>query len=38
LGARYLWIDYKVNKVDGERVDGFRFDGNHFGVHVDFML
>jgi hypothetical protein len=38
LGARYMWIDYKVDKVDGERVDGFRFDGNHFGIHADFMF
>lgn len=39
LGVRYLWIDYKVEKVDDRRVPGgFEFDGNHVGVHVDFMF
>ena len=39
LGARYLWIDYKVEKVDDRRVPGgFEFDGNHVGIHVDFMF
>ena len=39
LGARYLWIDYQVEKVDDRRVPGcFEFDGNHVGIHVDFMF
>jgi hypothetical protein len=39
IGLRHLWIDYKVEKVDGRRVPGgFEFDGNHVGVHVDYMF
>jgi hypothetical protein len=39
VGLRYLWIDYKVEKVDGRNVSGgFEFDGNHVGVHVDYMF
>jgi hypothetical protein len=35
---RYMWIDYEVDKVDGTRVSGADIDGNHFGVHMDFMF
>jgi len=39
VGLRYLWIDYKVEKVDNKNVSGgFEFDGNHVGVHVDYMF
>ncbi|MGD2074805.1 MAG: hypothetical protein PVG38_07790 [Gammaproteobacteria bacterium] len=38
VGMRYMWIDYEVDKVDGTRVSGADIDGNHFGVHMDFMF
>jgi hypothetical protein len=38
VGARYMWIDYQVDKVNGTRVSGGEVDGNHVGVHVDFMF
>ena len=38
LGARYLWIDYEVDKVNSMRASGVEIDGNHVGVHIDYMF
>jgi len=38
VGMRYLWIDYRVDKVDGTPGSGGDVDGNHVGVHVDFLF
>jgi len=38
LGIRYMWIDYEVNEVDGIRRSGFEFDGNHAGIHANYMF
>jgi len=35
---RDLWIDYEVDKVDNVPASGAEVDGNHVGVHVDFMF
>ncbi len=38
LGVRYLWINYEVDEIDGSPASGDNVDGNHVGVHVDFMF
>ena len=38
LGVRYLWIDYEVDKVSNIRTPGTDVDGNHIGIHVDYMF
>jgi hypothetical protein len=38
LGMRYLWINYDIGKVNGTPASGGNVDGNHVGVHVDFMF
>jgi len=38
LGVRYLWIDYEVDKVSNIRTPGNDVDGNHIGIHVDYMF
>jgi len=38
LGIRYLWIDYEVEKVSNVHVSGVEVDGNHVGVHINYMF
>ena len=38
VGVRYLWIDYKIDKINGTPASGENIDGSHFGVHADFMF
>ena len=38
VGVRYLWIDYEVDKVNSIRTSGVEIDGNHVGVHVNYMF
>ena len=38
LGVRYLWIDYEVDKVSNILTPGTGVDGNHIGIHVDYMF
>ena len=38
LGVRYLWIDYEVDKVSNIRRPGIDVDGNHIGIHVNYMF
>ena len=38
VGARYLWIDYEVDKVNSSHTSGAEIDGNHVGIHVSYMF
>ncbi|MGB5438327.1 MAG: hypothetical protein WBN57_03795 [Gammaproteobacteria bacterium] len=38
LGVRYLWIDYEVDKVNKVGTPGIDVDGNHVGIHVNYMF
>jgi len=38
LGIRHVWIDYEVDEVNGNRVSGNEFDGDHVGIHVNYMF
>ena len=38
LGVRYLWIDYEVDKVSNIRTPSNDVDGNHAGIHVNYMF
>ena len=38
LGVRHLWIDYEVDKVSNIRTPGNDVDGNHIGIHVDYIF
>lgn len=38
LGVRYLWIDYEVDKINNVRTSGIDVDGNHVGIHVNYMF
>jgi hypothetical protein len=38
FGLRYMWIDYKVRQVDDQRVSGFKFDGDHYGFHLNWIF
>ena len=38
LGVRYLWIDYEVDKVNSIRTSGVEVDGNHVGIHINYMF
>ena len=37
LGVRYLWIDYEAEKTSNIRGPS-SVDGNHIGIHVDYMF
>ena len=38
LDARYLWIDYEVDKVNSFSTSGVEVDGNHVGIHINYMF
>ena len=38
LGVRYLWIDYEVDKVNSFSTSGVEIDGNHVGIHINYMF
>ena len=38
LGVRYMWIDYEVDKVGSFSVSGAEVDGNHVGIHINYMF
>lgn len=38
LGVRYMWINYEVDEVNGIHTSGIEFDGNHAGIHVNYMF
>lgn len=38
LGVRYLWIDYDVDKINKVRTSGIDVDGNHVGIHINYMF
>ena len=38
LGVRYLWIDYEVDKVNSFSTSGVEVDGNHVGIHINYMF
>jgi hypothetical protein len=38
LGVRYLWIDYEVDKVNSFSASGGEVDGNHVGIHINYMF
>lgn len=38
VGVRYLWIDYEIDKINGTPASGENINGNHVGVHADFIF
>ena len=38
LGVRYMWIDYEIDKVGSFSVSGAEVDGNHVGIHINYMF
>ena len=38
LGVRYLWIDYDVDKASNIPTPDIDVDGNHIGIHVNYMF
>jgi hypothetical protein len=38
LGVRYMWIDYEVDKVNSISASGVEVDGNHVGIHINYMF
>ena len=38
FGARFVLIDYELESVDNFNVNGDKLDGNHFGIHANWMF